>query len=244
MYVTVGVVQGIIVTAGDIFLPGVQCTNPAALILTGAVCSFVYVNIIYALSLTFKHIGKALCVILVILQIPGSSGTYPIEMTPAFFQNLHPLLPFTYGVTAMRECIAGMYGSTYIHNLLILLLYVPISLLIGLGIRPLLSGLNRLFDQKLAETELMIGETPTEVVGKKIQIGFLAILIVPLIFLILMFSLDSKLVCLVLWILSIILIATWLIIVEYLHSAFANQQKLAGMSFNEMLESFRKKEED
>ena len=199
-------------------------------------------------------------------------------MTPAFFQNLHPLLPFTYGVTAMRECIAGMYGSTYIHNLLILLLYVPISLLIGLGIRPLLSGLNRLFDQKLAETELMIGETPTEVVGKKIQlsmllsaslsqeelqiqtaskaqafeknyqkmikIGFLAILIVPLIFLILMFSLDSKLVCLVLWILSIILIATWLIIVEYLHSEFANQQKLAGMSFNEMLESFRKKEED
>lgn len=196
-------------------------------------------------------------------------------MTPAFFQNLHPLLPFTYGITAMRECIAGMYGSTYIHNLLILLLYVPISLLIGLGIRPLLSGLNRLFDQKLAETELMIGETPTEVVGKKLQlsmllsaslsqeelqiqtaskaqafeknyqkmikIGFLAILIVPLIFLILMFSLDSKLVCLVLWILSIILIATWLIIVEYLHSAFANQQKLAGMSFNEMLESFRKR---
>ena len=77
-----------------------------------------------------------------------------------------------------------------------------------------------------------------------IKIGFLAILIVPLIFLILMFSLDSKLVCLVLWILSIILIATWLIIVEYLHSEFANQQKLAGMSFNEMLESFRKKEED
>ena len=275
LYVTVGVVQGIIVTAGDIFLPGVQCTNPAALILTGAVCSFVYVNIIYALSLTFKHIGKALCVILVILQIPGSSGTYPIEMTPAFFQNLHPLLPFTYGITAMRECIAGMYGSTYIHNLLILLLYVPISLLIGLGIRPLLSGLNRLFDQKLAETELMIGETPTEVVGKKLQlsmllsaslsqeelqiqtaskaqafeknyqkmikIGFLAILIVPLIFLILMFSLESKLVFLVLWILSIILIATWLIIVEYFHSAFANQQKLAGMSFNEMLESSAKR---
>ncbi len=47
----------------------------------------------------------------VILQIPGSSGTYPIEMTPAFFQKLHPLLPFTYGVNAMREAIAGMYGS-------------------------------------------------------------------------------------------------------------------------------------
>ena len=118
-----------------------------------------HVNIIYALSLTFKHIGKALCVILVILQIPGSSGTYPIEMTPAFFQKLHPLLPFTYGVNAMREAIAGFYGSNFRNDLLILLLcYVPISLLIGLGLRPALSGLNHLFDKKLAETEFMMCE--------------------------------------------------------------------------------------
>ncbi len=278
LYAAVGLVQGCIVCIGDIILLGVQCVHPLLFIIAGMFCSFVYVSLIYAMAITLKHIGKALCVLFIILQIPGSSGTFPIEMTPGFFQVLHPLLPFTYGITAMRECIAGMYGSTYIHNLLILLLYVPISLLIGLGIRPLLSGLNRLFDQKLAETELMIGETPTEVVGKKLQlsmllsaslsqeelqiqtaskaqafeknyqkmikIGFLAILIVPLIFLILMFSLESKLVFLVLWILSIILIATWLIIVEYFHSAFANQQKLAGMSFNEMLESFRKKEEE
>lgn len=142
LYMLLGLVQGLIVCVGDVFLPGVQCRHPFALVLTGLVCSFVYVNIIYALSLTFKHIGKALCVIFVILQIPGSSGTYPIEMTPVFFQKIHPLLPFTYGVAAMREAIAGMYGSVYIHNLLILLCYVPIALLIGLGIRPLLAGLK------------------------------------------------------------------------------------------------------
>ena len=132
-----------------------------------------YVNIIYALSISFKHIGKALCVLLVILQIPGSSGTYPVEMTPAFFQNVHPFLPFTYGISAMRECIAGMYGSTYIHNLLILLLFVPVSLLIGLGIRPLLSGLNRLFDIKLAETDLMLGETPDRNIRRSAQLSLL-----------------------------------------------------------------------
>ena len=124
-------VQGFIVCIGDVFLKGIECAHPAALIFTGVICSFVYVNIIYALSISFKHIGKALCVLLVILQIPGSSGTYPVEMTPAFFQNVHPFLPFTYGISAMRECIAGMYGSTYIHNLLILLLFVSVSLLIG-----------------------------------------------------------------------------------------------------------------
>ncbi len=278
LYMLLGLIQGLIICAGDILLPGVQCRHPFAMILTGLVCSFVYVNIIYALSLTFKHIGKALCVILVILQIPGSSGTYPIEMTPAFFQKLHPLLPFTYGVGAMREAIAGMYGNVYVHNLLILLCYVPISLLIGLGIRPLLGGLNRLFDRKLSETEFMICEEPDDQLSKSTQLsmllkaslsqedlriqtaekahnfeqnyrkmvryGFLAIIIIPLVFLILMFSLESKIVFLVLWIVSIIAIATWLIIVEFIHTRLAEQQQVAGMTFDEMVKKFHGKEEE
>ena len=262
LYMAVGLVQGFIVCLGDTLLPGV---------------SFVYVNIIYALSLTFKHIGKALCVILVILQIPGSSGTYPIEMTPAFFQKLHPLLPFTYGVNAMREAIAGFYGSNFRNDLLILLLcYVPISLLIGLGLRPALSGLNHLFDKKLAETEFMMCEPHEAELSrstqlsmllqaslsiedlrlvtaeraqkfennyrKMIRIGFLAIAIIPLIFLILMFSLESKIVFLTLWIISIIAISVWLIVVEYIHTKLEEQKKLAGMSYEEMLENFRGKE--
>ena len=275
LYMAVG--QGFIVCLGDTLLPGVQCNHPAQFILTGMVCSFVYVNIIYALSLTFKHIGKALCVILVILQIPGSSGTYPIEMTPAFFQKLHPLLPFTYGVNAMREAIAGFYGSNFRNDLLILLLcYVPISLLIGLGLRPALSGLNHLFDKKLAETEFMMCEPHEAELSrstqlsmllqaslsiedlrlvtaeraqkfennyhKMIRIGFLAIAIIPLIFLILMFSLESKIVFLTLWIISIIAISVWLIVVEYIHTKLEEQKELAGMSYEEMLENFRGKE--
>lgn len=279
LYVTLAMIQGFIVCLGDIFLPGVQCVHPGAMLLTGVVCSFVYVNIIYALSLTFKHIGKALCVILVILQIPGSSGTYPVEMTPAFFQRVHPLLPFTYGVGAMREAIAGMYGTIFRNDLLILLLcYVPISLLIGLGLRPLFAGLNHLFDKKLAETEFMICEPHEISVSRSTQLtlllkaslsqedlqlstaakaqafeknykrmiryGFLAIIIIPLIFLILMFSLESKIVFLVLWIISIITISVFLIIVEFIHTKLEEQQELSGMSFDEMLENFRGKENE
>lgn len=94
LYITVGGAR-FIVCIGDVFLKGIECAHPAALIFTGVICSFVYVNIIYALSISFKHIGKALCVLLVILQIPGSSGTYPVEMTPAFFQNV-PSVPTLY----------------------------------------------------------------------------------------------------------------------------------------------------
>ena len=76
---------------------------------------------------------------------------------------------------------------------------------------------------------------------KMIRYGFLAITIIPLIFLILMFSLESKIVFLVLWILSIIIIAVWLIVVEFIHNNLQEQQKIAGMSFEEMLEKFRGK---
>ena len=74
-----------------------------------------------------------------------------------------------------------------------------------------------------------------------VRFGFLAIIIIPLIFLVLMFSLESKIVFLVLWILSIIIIAVWLIVVEFIHNNLQEQQKIAGMSFEEMLEKFRGK---
>ena len=77
-----------------------------------------------------------------------------------------------------------------------------------------------------------------------VRFGFLAIIIIPLIFLVLMFSLESKIVFLVLWILSIIIIAVWLIVVEFIHNNLQEQQKIAGMSFDEMLEKFRGKEKE
>ena len=69
LFVAVGLVQGLIVCVGDILLLKVQCVHPVAFVCVGVFCSFVYVNLIYALALTFKHIGKALGVVLVILQI-------------------------------------------------------------------------------------------------------------------------------------------------------------------------------
>lgn len=131
LFVTVGLVQALIICVGDVCLLGTQCEHAAAFLGTGLLISFVYINLIYALSITFKHIGKALCVLLVILQIPGSAGTYPIEMTPDFFQRLHPLLPFTYGVNAMREAAFGMYHSDYWQYMGVLTLFLPVAFLIG-----------------------------------------------------------------------------------------------------------------
>lgn len=157
LFVVLGLVQSFIVCVGDLVI-GVQCLEPALFVLAGMFTSFVYVNIIFALAITFKHIGKAVAVVLLIMQIPGSSGMYPIEMMPEFFQALHPFLPFTYGIDAMRETIGGMYGSNYLAALGHLALYVPASLVVGLAIRPYLLNLNLLFDRKLAQTDLMVCE--------------------------------------------------------------------------------------
>jgi len=272
LYITTGLIQALIICLGDIYLLKIQCKNPAAFVFAGLFASFVYVNLIYALSITFKHIGKALSVILVILQIPGSAGTYPIEMTPAFFQFVHPLLPFTYGINAMREAIAGIYGMHYWKNILCLAVFLPIALGIGLLLRPHLLNLNYLFDRKLAETDLMICEeegmqrekislsTAVKILAgqdefrkslndkiekfqsnyhKKIRRGFLAIVVIPIIFLILMFSIDSKMVFLVLWIASIILIALYLIVVEYIHESLKRKKRLSEMSDEVLLKEVK-----
>ena len=153
-----GAFQAIIVTVGDLVI-GVQCVNPLLFVLGGIAISFTYVNIIYALSTTFKHIGKAIGVILVIVQIPGSSGMYPIEMMPGFFQWLHPLLPFTYGINLLRETVGGMYSFNYLFNLCILGVFLIVALFIGLQLRPLLLNLNLLFDKQLSTTGMMICES-------------------------------------------------------------------------------------
>lgn len=276
LFMAVGLVQGLIVCLGDIVLLKVQCVHPVAFVCVGVFCSFIYVNLIYALALTFKHIGKALGVVLVILQIPGSAGTYPIEMTPAFFQKLHPLLPFTYGISAMRECIAGMYGANIWKYLGILAIFFPISIFIGLVLRPLLMNLNHLFDKRLSETELMLGETETaerkrpeltmmmktlmeddewkqeflersekfeKRYPKMIRFGFLGMIIIPLIFLILMFSLESKLVFLVLWIVSLIALALYLICVEYIHDKMLKQLAATGMTTEDLIRGIKEEKD-
>lgn len=159
LVVALGMVQALICCVGDVLI-GVQCINPLAYVAVGIVESFVYVSIVFSLAIAFKHVGKALGVLLVVLQIPGAAGTYPIEMMPGFFQAIHPWLPFTYGIAAMREAVAGFYGYTYVASIAALLAFLAPAALIGLGLRNHLATLGAFFDRKLAETDFMVGDHP------------------------------------------------------------------------------------
>ena len=154
---TMGVIQGAICTVGDLIL-GVQTACAPLFILTGMITSLVYLSITYALSTTFMHIGKGLCVALVIVQIPGASGLYPIEMMPKFFRMVYPFVPFSYSIDAFRETIAGFYDGHWTKAIGTLLLFAGMAFVIGLVVRPLLVNLNRLFAREIKESDMIIGE--------------------------------------------------------------------------------------
>ena len=273
LLVFVGFFQALIATVGDLML-GIQCQQPALFVLAGVFASFVYINIIYALAASFRHIGKALAVVLVILQIPGSSGMYPIEMMPDFFRNLNPWLPFTYGINAMRETIGGMYGNHYWQDMLHIFWYLPAALLIGLVVRRYLLNLNALFDRRLGATDLMLTEQ-NHSADRRLSLGSLArsilgegdyravirrrahrflalyptliraglvLVLLPVLFLILLFSTEAKIVMLIACIASIVLIDAYLIIVEYICDSYVQQLGLTerpGMDFHALIRPHR-----
>ena len=154
---SMGAIQGALCTIGDLLL-GVQTENAPMFVLTGVITSLVYLSITYALSTTFMHVGKGLCVALVIVQIPGASGLYPIEMMPNFFRAVYPFVPFSYSIDAFRETIAGFYDGHWFKSVGTLLLFAAAAFFIGLVIRPLLTNLNRLFAREIKDSDMIIGE--------------------------------------------------------------------------------------
>lgn len=165
----IAALQGLVVTIGDLII-GVQTVNPAAFIATGVITGMVDIAIAYALSTTFLHVGKALCVILIVIQIPGASGLYPIEMMPSFFRTLYPFFPFSHSITAFRETIGGFYGTVWAREIGVLLVFAALAFLLGLVVRPRLANVNRLFAREIAASDLLIGET-VRIEGRRYPLG-------------------------------------------------------------------------
>lgn len=151
----IGQAQAAVIVAGDIFLLHCEPVHPWLMWFSAAVTSFVFVLLIYALTLSFGDIGKAIVVVVMVLQIAGSSGSYPIEILPPIFSKIYRFFPFPYAINAMREALCGVYKSDYAIYLGELLLFAVVALLIGLLIRRPFIGMNRFVSEKLEESEVL-----------------------------------------------------------------------------------------
>ena len=147
--------QATLVCAGDLLFFGIQCEHPFQFMLVGWLAGFVFSNMIYTLTVSFGDIGKAIAVVLLVMQVAGSGGTFPIEMTADFFQAVYPFLPFTHAINAMHAAMAGAYGMEFWIELGTLSLYLIPSLALGLVFRRPVIRANRLIIEKLEETKLM-----------------------------------------------------------------------------------------
>ncbi|WP_434306077.1 YhgE/Pip family protein [Clostridium botulinum] len=154
-FMTIAIFQALIVSLGDIYLLKVYVSNKSIFILFSIFISIIFSMIIYTLVSVFGNVGKALGVILLVLQISASGGTFPIEVTPGFFQRINPLLPFTYAVSGMREAVGGVIEGILLRDIIILLIYFTLSILVALLLKKKLEKINKNFVKKFKESGLV-----------------------------------------------------------------------------------------
>lgn len=133
-YVVCGLAMGLVCCVGDLAL-GIQCESPAAFIGAGLLTVFVDVNLMFALAYAFRHIGEGHRGHSAHRADSRLLGHVPHRDDAGLFQVIHPLLPFTYSIDAMREAIGGFYAMDYLHDMLLLgLLFVSPGVRHRLGI--------------------------------------------------------------------------------------------------------------
>ena len=148
-------IQTLVIVLGDLYLLKIQCLYPLEFWIASAVASFAFSMLIYALTIAFGDIGKALAVVVMVIQIAGSGGTYPIEALPSFFKAVYIFFPFPYAINSMRECIGGMYQNTYSLCLLELLVFAVAGLLVGLVIRIPFIRINHYIEKRMEDTKML-----------------------------------------------------------------------------------------
>lgn len=155
VFALVGLAQSTLLTLGLVLFVQIEPAHPPLLILAGWVISLVFTLIVYTFVVAFGNAGKALAVLLLVIQISGSGGAYPLELLPQWFQNISPFLPATYAIQALRAAVAGVYGGDFWVALGMLLLFAIPALLLGLVLRRPMIPFNRKLMDALESTKLM-----------------------------------------------------------------------------------------
>ena len=137
-FATISLIQTLIITIGDVLLLDVSIRAPFYFIIFGLIISFVFITVVYTLVSVFGNVGKALAIVMLVLQIAGSGGTYPVELLPTFFQFINPFLPFTYAIGMMREAVGGIIWSKIWLDLTFLISFWLLFILFGFFFKKLL----------------------------------------------------------------------------------------------------------
>ncbi len=154
LFLTIALVQGLIIALGDLYLLHIYCMNPLLFVVGILFTGVAFTFIVYSLVSVFGNVGKVASIILLVLQVAGSGGTFPIQLTPKFFQLIYPFLPFTYAISFAREAIGGVVPSVLYKDIFILIVYILVAVVVSIFLKKPLNRLMSGFSQKFEESGL------------------------------------------------------------------------------------------
>lgn len=129
-FVLMGVVQAIILMGVVHGALKLQIDNVAAFYALGIIASIVFMAIMQMIMAVFKIPGRIVAIVLLMLQITSSAGTFPVQMTPSFFRAVHPYLPMTYSILGLRQAMAGKNSGAIASSIGILVIFGIIAIAI------------------------------------------------------------------------------------------------------------------
>lgn len=152
LFLSISIVQALIVSIGDLYVLKIYCANPLLFVLGSIFTSVIFTFIVYSLCSVFGNVGKVLGIVLLVIQIGGSGGTFPIQLTPKFFQVINPFLPFTYAISFAREAIGGVVQSVLTKDIIVLSIYAVIFVFISIFFKKPINKLSQGFIESVKKS--------------------------------------------------------------------------------------------
>ena len=133
---------------------GIYIENEILFALSCYLVSAVFMVLVYSLVSALGDVGKAVAIVLLVIQISGTGGIYPVEIMAQFFRVLNPYLPMTYAITLVREAQLGLIWSNYLPALIILLGIGLATVIVMMIIKEKADKATHYFEERLEDSGL------------------------------------------------------------------------------------------
>lgn len=155
LFYTIGILQALVASLGALFILKAYAVHSIIFVLYSIFVSLVFITMIYTAASLLDDVGKAVIVFILVLQLAGSSGNFPIEVTPPIFHKIYPYLPFTYATNGMRQVMAGIVYPILFKDLYILGGCMGVSLILGILFKGIMNKGAEPIMKKLFQSEIL-----------------------------------------------------------------------------------------
>lgn len=153
LFLCLSLIQSTVITLGDVYILGVHPVDFPLMLGCSALTSIAFTILIFTLVSLFGNVGKAIAVIMMVFQIAGAGGIYPIQTNPKIFGLLEPLWPFSYAINYFREAIAGPVWSSVMYNIRAMLVFIIVFLLLA-ALKKRVHIWNEFFEQIYEQAQI------------------------------------------------------------------------------------------